>query len=147
MADVPEDDVLSTEPSEGPTARNDDPVAAEPKRDALLAAPVEINDSLVVTKSGPNVTISWTDPPGPYNFYRGSVASGSSWAYNQSCFATSLSSSSVADPGRPTTGLSLLLVSRQAGGRAGSAGCAGLRRPRAGCAFHGTGLLPRSRTS
>jgi len=43
----------------------------------------EVEGSLVVT-GAPTSTISWSDPHGPFNVYRGSVSG--AWSYNQTCF-------------------------------------------------------------
>ena len=43
-----------------------------------------VNDSVRVGKTGTDATVSWIDPPGSFNVYRGSRAE--PWAYNQSCF-------------------------------------------------------------
>jgi len=45
----------------------------------------EINSSVRVAKSGGVATVSWNDPPGAYDVYRG-VRHGLPWAYNQVCF-------------------------------------------------------------
>jgi len=43
----------------------------------------EVDGSLVVT-GAPTSTISWSDPHGPFNVYRGSVSG--AWWYSQTCF-------------------------------------------------------------
>jgi hypothetical protein len=48
--------------------------------------PAEVNASVRLAVSGPDTTISWDDLPGPFNVYRGSITSGTPFAYNQGCF-------------------------------------------------------------
>ena len=43
-----------------------------------------------MTHTAGTTSITWTDAPGPFNVYRGSLASGATWAYNQACLAASL---------------------------------------------------------
>jgi hypothetical protein len=38
-----------------------------------------------VNRTPADTTIVWTDPPGSYNVYRGSMPADSSWSYNQTC--------------------------------------------------------------
>jgi hypothetical protein len=45
----------------------------------------EINNSVHVAQSGGVTTISWNDPPGAYDIYRG-TRTGLPWSYNQVCF-------------------------------------------------------------
>lgn len=47
--------------------------------------PAEVNASVRVAQNGPDATISWDDLPGSFNVYRGSIASGTPFAYNQAC--------------------------------------------------------------
>jgi hypothetical protein len=44
-----------------------------------------------------DATISWTDPPGGYDVYRGSLVEGASWSFDESCLATGVTGSSVTD--------------------------------------------------
>ena len=59
-------------------------------------------------------TISWTESiPGPFNVYRGSMISGTPFAYNQSCFGYEVPGSSVIDTQRPAPGwVFFYLISR-----------------------------------
>ena len=45
----------------------------------------EVDDSLRVAGVGASSTISWTDSPGPFNIYRGTIIPGEPFAYNQGC--------------------------------------------------------------
>lgn len=45
-----------------------------------------VNDSVRVSATGTDAEVSWTDAPGSFNVYRGSL-SGAGWSYNQTCFA------------------------------------------------------------
>jgi hypothetical protein len=60
-------------------------------------------------------TISWTEAiPGPFNVYRGSLTTGSAFAYNQSCFDYAVPGASSADMLTPRPGrLFFYLVSRK----------------------------------
>ena len=58
--------------------------------------------SLVGDESG--TTISWTDPPGPYSVYRGTMSGGSPWAYNQTCRDSHIAASSATDSDSPPIG-------------------------------------------
>src|SRR5258705_1217890 len=74
--------------------------------------PSSINDSVRVDKTPTDTTITWTDPPGFYNVYRGSNGAGP-WAYNQICLSTSLSGTSAQDTDVPLPGqLFFYVVSR-----------------------------------
>ena len=113
---------------------------------SLLAAPVEVNNSVVVTKTvTPSATVSWSDGVGPFNVYRGSMG-GTGWTYNQSCFGTSLAVSNTTDPEMPATGTGFFyLVSRQSGCEESVLGrdSIGEPTPASGLCFSpGTGLLP-----
>src|SRR5262249_7670004 len=78
--------------------------------------PSEINNT-VAHSGGPTSTISWTDPPGQYNVYRGSKAAGATpWVFNQTCFASHTSASSSIDSDPLATGAAdFYLVTRVAG--------------------------------
>jgi len=47
--------------------------------------PAEVDDSVRVTGGATASTIAWTDAPGPYNVYRGSIRTTVPFAYNQGC--------------------------------------------------------------
>jgi len=75
--------------------------------------PNEVNDSLRVAESGATATISWNDPPGPFNVYRGQNGPPAAWAYDETCFAASVPGP-VADPGLPPAGDTIFyLVTRK----------------------------------
>jgi hypothetical protein len=70
-----------------------------------------VNDSLAFDTTG--TLLSWSDPPGNYSVYRGSRTDGVAFAYNQTCFAPDVASSSTTDAEVPPVGtVSLYLVSR-----------------------------------
>jgi hypothetical protein len=74
-----------------------------------------INDSVRFAKNPTNATISWTDPPGAYNVYRGSRAPLAAFAYNQTCLSTNDLANSTVDTDTPLPGqLFYYLVSRVA---------------------------------
>jgi hypothetical protein len=62
--------------------------------------PVVINNSVRVDKTPTNSTISWTDPPGSYDVYRGSRGTGA-FTYNHTCLSTSLTGPSSQDTDIP----------------------------------------------
>jgi hypothetical protein len=49
-----------------------------------------------VDKTPTDSTITWDDPPGAYNVYRGAKESGP-WSYNQTCLNSGLSETSTTD--------------------------------------------------
>ena len=69
------------------------------------ALPSEINDSVMLDAGGSGATISWTDPPGLYNVYRGTRSEGAPWAYNQTCHDSHLAASSTTDSENPSIGM------------------------------------------
>ena len=81
--------------------------------DDVCVTPGEINGSLSLTDDGVTTTLSWTDPPGDYNVYRGSRVLTAPWAYNHVCFSSHLSTPSASDTAIPPLGEMLYyLVSR-----------------------------------
>jgi hypothetical protein len=75
--------------------------------------PDEIDDSVRLSGPPQNTSIAWTDAPGPYHVYRGSLAPASSWAYNHLCFDDP-AGPSTADTSIPSAGeLYWYLVSRE----------------------------------
>ncbi|HEV8121332.1 MAG TPA: FG-GAP-like repeat-containing protein [Candidatus Polarisedimenticolia bacterium] len=66
--------------------------------------PPAVNSSVSLVRDGSGTTISWTDPPGPYNVYRGTRSGGSPWAYNQTCHDSHIATSSVQDSENPPIG-------------------------------------------
>ena len=62
--------------------------------------PPTINGSVRVDKTPTNSTITWNDPSGSYNTYRGSKGS-PAWSYNQHCLSTSFNGSSSQDTDLP----------------------------------------------
>ncbi|HZN04030.1 MAG TPA: hypothetical protein VFD06_10655, partial [Candidatus Polarisedimenticolia bacterium] len=70
---------------------------------AILAPPVEVNDTLALSDTGGLTSLAWNDPPGEFNVYRG-VRSGASWTYNHTCFAPHLASQGTTDPEAPPVG-------------------------------------------
>jgi hypothetical protein len=53
-----------------------------------VAEPAEVNASLRVSASGSDANLAWDDLPGPFNVYRGTIAGGAPFIYNQGCFTT-----------------------------------------------------------
>ncbi|HKB08530.1 MAG TPA: hypothetical protein VKF61_09655, partial [Candidatus Polarisedimenticolia bacterium] len=66
-----------------------------------LIGGAEVNDSVALSDDGSATHISWNDPPGNYNVYRGTKSTGSPWSFNQTCLASHLSLSSTDDTGDP----------------------------------------------
>ncbi|HZN04486.1 MAG TPA: hypothetical protein VFD06_12965 [Candidatus Polarisedimenticolia bacterium] len=62
--------------------------------------PPEINDSVAFGADGE--TLSWDDPPGAYNVYRGLRTS--PWTYDQTCLQPHVAGSSVSDAAEPAPG-------------------------------------------
>lgn len=76
-----------------------------------LIGGAEVNDSVALSESG--TQISWNDPPGDYNVYRGTKTIGSPWSFNQVCLASRVSGSSVPDLDTPpATTMFFYLVTR-----------------------------------
>lgn len=73
--------------------------------------PTAIDNSVRLAKTPTNTTIAWTDAPGPYRVYRGSVMG--SWAYNQTCLAGTTATSTTDTANPPTTTSFYYLVSRK----------------------------------
>ena len=79
---------------------------------ALLGAPPETGNSLMVGKSAGVATISWTEPAGTYNIYRGSRTT-AAWSYNQTCLAKAIPGP-VQDAAAPAPGTTFFyLLARQ----------------------------------
>ena len=77
----------------------------------LPVVPAAVNDSLQFADDA--TTLSWSDPPGTYNVYRGTHAGGAAWAYNQACFDPHTAASSTTDTDSPPVGsMFFYLVSR-----------------------------------
>ena len=73
--------------------------------------PAVVNDSVLFDASG--TTLSWTDPPGDYNVYRGTKSGGAPWAYNQACLDPHVATSSTTDAVSPNAGeLFFYLITR-----------------------------------
>ena len=73
--------------------------------------PAAVNDSVLFDVAG--TTLSWTDPPGDYNAYRGTRSAGAPWAYNQVCFDQQIAASSTTDTDIPGVGdLFFYLITR-----------------------------------
>src|SRR4030095_16991407 len=79
-----------------------------------VAEPVVIDDSLLLARGAVSGTdLTWTDAPGPYNVYRGTLAPEAPWVYDQTCLAHETSSAFVNDAEDPPPGtLFYYLVSR-----------------------------------
>ena len=78
-----------------------------------VAPPAPIDDSVRVNKTPTNATITWNDPPGLYNVYRGQKAAAATFAYNHTCQSTAVIGNSTQDTGVPLPGqLFYYLVSR-----------------------------------
>ena len=71
----------------------------------------EVNASLLVSKTMANAIISWTDPPGPFNVYRGS-RTGLPWTYDASCLDSGTSGPSTDTDFPVPAVLTFYLVSR-----------------------------------
>jgi hypothetical protein len=63
--------------------------------------PAAINDSVRADKTPTNTTLTWNDPPGSYNVYRGFLSSGAAWSYNETCLSTGLIGGSAPDTAVP----------------------------------------------
>jgi len=61
-----------------------------------MAPPSAIGNSVRVDKTPTNATLTWTDPPGSYNVYRGAKTAGA-WSYNQTCLSASVTGNSAQD--------------------------------------------------
>jgi hypothetical protein len=73
----------------------------------------EVNASVLVSQGGPVTTISWSDPPGAYDVYRG-TRYGAGWLYNQVCFDGPTQNSYTLDAFVPVPGTAFYyLVSRR----------------------------------
>jgi len=73
----------------------------------------EVNNSVLVSQSGGVTTISWNDPPGAYDIYRG-TRTGLPWNYNQVCFDGPTQNSYTLDAFVPLPGrVFYYLVSRR----------------------------------
>lgn len=75
--------------------------------------PSEVNDTIAVARDAGGAVVSWTDPPGPFNVYRGFVPSGGSFLpYAHACFDP-LTSGPTTDGENPAAGgLFYYLVTR-----------------------------------
>ena len=75
--------------------------------------PPEINTTVRVDKTPANATISWIDPPGPYNIYRGTRAANAAFAYNHACKSAHVVGNALNDSDTPLPNqLFYYLVSR-----------------------------------
>jgi hypothetical protein len=59
---------------------------------------------LLLAKTPTDTTISWSDPPGLYNVYRGENGAAGPWQYNQTCLASHVAGSSAQDTEIPGEG-------------------------------------------
>ena len=64
-----------------------------------IVLPPPVNDTLAFDTAG--TTLSWNDPPGNWNVYRGSRATGAAWAFDQVCFDPHNATSSTLDASSP----------------------------------------------
>jgi hypothetical protein len=62
--------------------------------------PAPVNDSVAFGTD--SQTLSWSDPPGDYNVYRGLRTT--PWTYDQTCLQSHVASGSVSDPAAPAPG-------------------------------------------
>jgi hypothetical protein len=67
-----------------------------------IVLPPPVNDTLSFDAGG--TTLSWNDPPGNWNVYRGSRAEGAAWSFNQVCFDPNNTTSSTLDASSPPLG-------------------------------------------
>jgi Thrombospondin type 3 repeat len=75
--------------------------------------PLVINDSVRVDKTPTDSTITWNDPSGFYNVYRGTKGTGP-WSYDQTCMSTGISGNAALDTNIPLPNhLFYYLVSRE----------------------------------
>jgi hypothetical protein len=79
------------------------------------SAPVGSTVALSHDKPSATTTITWTEViPGPFDVYRGSITTGLTFAYNQSCFADGTAGPSVTDTTTPPAGQAFYyLISRE----------------------------------
>lgn len=66
--------------------------------------PSAIQDSVRLDGAATYTTITWNDPPGRYNVYRGENGPSGLWQYNHSCLATALTDSPALDADIPPEG-------------------------------------------
>jgi hypothetical protein len=66
--------------------------------------PPEVHDSLSLSDDGAQTTLTWNDPPGGYNVYRGTRTDGTPWTYNQQCLSPRIETSTATDPDVPPVG-------------------------------------------
>jgi hypothetical protein len=57
-----------------------------------------------LTNAGVTTTLTWADPPGQYNVYRGVRSTLDAWDYNQTCFDTHLEAETTTDASVPNAG-------------------------------------------
>ena len=62
--------------------------------------PAPVNDSVAFGTD--SQTLSWSDPPGDYNVYRGLRTT--PWTYDQTCLQSHVASGSVSDSATPAPG-------------------------------------------
>jgi uncharacterized repeat protein (TIGR03803 family) len=60
-----------------------------------------VNDSVRVGQGGVSAAITWNDLPGTFNVYRGTMAPGTPWAYNQVCLSSSIVVMNATDAATP----------------------------------------------
>ena len=92
-------------------------------------APLPVNNSVTVAKTGTDADLSWTDGLGPFNVYRGSIVV--PWIYNQTCFATNVPGPVTDAAIPPVGGTAYYLVTRKLSCGESSLGrrSSGLERP------------------
>ena len=91
--------------------------------------PIAVNNSVTVAKTGTDADISWTDAPGPFNVYRGSIVV--PWIYNQTCLANNVPGPVTDAAIPPAGGTAYYLITRKLSCGESSLGrnSSGLERP------------------
>jgi len=78
-----------------------------------IPLPAAVDDSLRVAKAGADAQVSWSDPPGPFNIYRGTRSGGDPWSYNHACVAPQTEGPYTDPTTPPEQTLFYYLVSRE----------------------------------
>jgi hypothetical protein len=82
-------------------------------RGAPVPEPPAVDDSVRLSKTPTETTITWSSPPGPYEVYRGARAAGSDWAYSHTCFAEVIQPSATDAQSPPAGSTFYYLVARR----------------------------------
>jgi hypothetical protein len=108
IATMPDGQLLRFVPVSNGQAANWREFQVSPRSNCLGPPPAVVNDSVRLARTGANAEVSWTDAPGPFNVYRGSL-NGGAWSYDQTCFAL-LVAGPVTDADLPPPGTAAFYV-------------------------------------